>query len=43
MADRFGWTPEQTDNLPMAEAEWLLAMSAMAEQLKAEKAEREKK
>ena len=41
MADRFGWTPEQTDSLPIAEADWLLAISAMVEQLKVEKAERE--
>jgi hypothetical protein len=37
MADRFGWTPEQTDNLPAGTADWLLAMASMIEEVKIEK------
>jgi len=36
MADRFGWTPEQVDNLPAAQADWLLAIAATIEKVKAD-------
>jgi hypothetical protein len=39
MADRFGWTPEEVDNLPAGEADWLLAIASTVEQVKAERAE----
>jgi len=39
MADRFGWTPEQVDDLPAATADWLLAMAVAVEEVKAERAE----
>lgn len=38
MADKFGWTPEQVDNLPAGTADWLLAIAAVVEQVKAERA-----
>jgi len=37
MADRFGWTPEQVDNLPAKQAEWLLAIAATVEQIKVDR------
>jgi hypothetical protein len=37
MADKFGWTPDQVDNLPANTADWLLAISATVEQTKAER------
>lgn len=43
MADRFGWTPEQVDNLPANTADWLIAIAAAVEEVKAEKAERASK
>lgn len=39
MAEKFGWTPEQVDNLPAGTADWLLAISAMVEEVKAERLE----
>lgn len=39
MADRFGWTPEQVDNLPAAAADWVLAIGAMVDILKAKGSE----
>jgi len=39
MAERFGWTPEQVDNLPANLADWLLAIGATIDQVKAEKME----
>jgi hypothetical protein len=39
MADRFGWTPDQVDNLPAETADWLIAIGNMVEQVKSEKAE----
>lgn len=39
MADRFGWTPEEVDNLPAGEADWLIAIAASVEEIKAERAE----
>lgn len=38
MADRFGWTPEQVDNLPAPTADWLLAIAAAVEEVKTERA-----
>jgi hypothetical protein len=35
MADRFGWTPEQVDNLPVHTADWLLAIGATIDKIKA--------
>ena len=37
MADRFGWTPEQVDNLPAGTADWLLAIANTVESVKADK------
>jgi hypothetical protein len=37
MADRFGWTPDQVDNLPAETADWLLAIAATVEQVKADR------
>jgi hypothetical protein len=42
MADRFGWTPEQVDNLPAATADWVLAIAATVDEAKVEKAERDR-
>ena len=39
MADRFGWTPEQVDNLPAETADWLMAMAIAVEEVKNERAE----
>lgn len=41
MAERFGWTPEQVDNLPAATADWLLAIAKMVDEVKAERLEQE--
>jgi len=43
MADRFGWTPEQVDNLPAGTADWLIAIANTVEEVKIERAERESK
>jgi hypothetical protein len=40
MAERFGWTPEQVDELPAGTADWLIAIAGAVEEVKAEKAER---
>jgi hypothetical protein len=37
MADRFGWTPDQVDNLPAGTADYLLAIAATVEQVKADR------
>ena len=37
MADKFGWTPEQVDNLPAGTVDWLLAIATVVEQVKAER------
>jgi hypothetical protein len=37
MADRFGWTPDQVDNLPASTADYLLAIAATVEQVKADR------
>lgn len=37
MADRFGWTPEQVDNLPAGTADWLLAIANTVESVKADR------
>lgn len=42
MADRFGWTPAQVDELPAATADWLLAIAATIDEVKAEQMERNK-
>ena len=42
MADRFGWTPDQVDNLPAATADWILAIAATVDEAKIEKAERDR-
>jgi hypothetical protein len=39
-ADRFGWTPEQVDNLPAAKADWILAIADAVEEVKIEKMEK---
>jgi len=33
-ADRFGWTPEQVDNLPAQKADWFLAIGDTIERVK---------
>ena len=40
MADRFGWTPEQVDNMPAITSDWLLAISSMIDKVKAERIEK---
>jgi hypothetical protein len=35
MADRFGWTPDQVDNLPAETADWLLAIAGTIEKIRA--------
>jgi hypothetical protein len=40
MAERFGWTPEQVNELPAYTADWLLAIGATIDQVKAEKMEK---
>lgn len=39
MAERFGWTPDQVDNLPAATADWLLAIAGISDEVKAERFE----
>jgi hypothetical protein len=39
-ADRFGWTPEQVDELPAGRADWLLAIANTVEQAKIEQMEK---
>jgi hypothetical protein len=39
MADRFGWTPEQVDNLPAETADWLIGIAVAVEEVKTERAE----
>lgn len=36
MAERFGWTPEQVDNLPAGTADWILAIAGVVDEVKAE-------
>ena len=38
MAERFGWTPDQVDNLPTETADWLMAIATTVDQVKAEQA-----
>jgi len=38
MAERFGWTPEQVDNLPAGTADWLIAIARTVDEVKAERA-----
>jgi len=38
-ADKFGWTPDQVDDLPAIRAEWLIAIADTIEQVKIEKME----
>jgi len=40
MAERFGWTPEQVDNLPASTADWLLAIGKVVDEVKAERLEK---
>ncbi len=37
MAERFGWTPEQVDNLPANTADWLIAIGNVVEIARAER------
>jgi hypothetical protein len=37
MADRFGYTPDEVDNLNPVTADWLLAIAATVEDIKAER------
>jgi hypothetical protein len=39
MAEKFGWTPNQVDDLPASTADWLLAISSMAEEVRAKRSE----
>jgi hypothetical protein len=36
-ADRFGWTPEETDNQPAQLIDWVLGIAGVVEEVKAEK------
>jgi len=40
-ADKFGWTPDQVDNLSAPTADWLLAITGMAEEVRADRLEKE--
>jgi hypothetical protein len=40
MAERFGWTPEQVDNLPAHTADWLIAIAGTIEQVRADRIEK---
>ena len=42
MADRFGWTPEQVDDLPAKTADWILAIASTVDEAKIERAERDR-
>jgi len=37
MADRFGWTPEQVDNLNPLTADWLLSIAHTVQQVETER------
>jgi hypothetical protein len=37
MADRFGWTPAEVDELPAGTADWLMAISATVAQIEADR------
>lgn len=37
MADRFGWTPDQVDNLPVETADWLIAIATTVDSVKADR------
>jgi hypothetical protein len=37
MADRFGYTPDEVDNLNPVTADWLLAIASAVEEVKAER------
>jgi hypothetical protein len=39
MAEKFGWTPDQVDNVPAATVDWLMAIAGVAEQVRAERFE----
>jgi len=36
MAERFGWTPDEVDNLPAGTADWLIAIARTVDEVKAE-------
>jgi hypothetical protein len=36
MAERFGWTPDQVDNLPAPTADWLLAIATTVDEVRTE-------
>jgi hypothetical protein len=40
-ADKFGWTPDQVDNLSAPMADWLLSITALAEEVRAERLDKE--
>ena len=37
MADRFGWTPDQVDNLSVETADWLIAIATTVDSVKADR------
>jgi hypothetical protein len=37
MADRFGYTPEEVDNMPAHTADWLVAIGRMVDSVKADR------
>ena len=41
MADKFGWTPDQVDNLPAPMADWILAIAGVVEEVKVEGLDKE--
>jgi len=36
MAERFGWTPQQVDDLPAKTADWLIAIARTVDEVKTE-------
>jgi hypothetical protein len=36
MADRFGWTPDQVDNIPAGQADWIMAIAKTMDEVRAE-------
>ena len=41
LADKFGWTPDQVDNLPAPMTDWLLSITALAEEVKADRLDKQ--
>jgi len=37
LAEKFGWTPDQVDNLSAPLADWIVAITAMVDEVRAER------